>query len=201
MLYSSTILFAALTALTSISPVFACRGENNATMVKIINDHFVSAGPDQYNIKLDSDHAASFALATGPSRDFGFCVNVSVLDSSDVENAITDVMFWKTIGADPLNAYFLQIRNGQYRIVHQLFDTEYELVPWTTNASIKKGLQQKNNVDVRVAASGADIQINGIQLPILAARLSAAERYYGVKFETPKTGSGLFRVESPRAVK
>jgi hypothetical protein len=53
MRYSSAVLFAVLMVCESQSPVFACRGENSATIVKVkVNDRAVNAGPDQYNIKL-----------------------------------------------------------------------------------------------------------------------------------------------------
>jgi hypothetical protein len=67
----------------------------------------------------------------------------------------------------------------------------YELVPWTTGASIKKGLCQKNEVDVRVTATGADIQINGTALTNIVARPSADAQAYGVVFFAPKTATGL----------
>jgi hypothetical protein len=200
MRYSSAALFAALMVWGSTSPVFACRSENNATVFKLA-DRFVSAGPDQYNIKLDASSFESFRVGIGPSHDVGFCVDVSVLDSSDIQNTITGVMFWKAID-NPTDGYFIYIRNDQYQITHQLFGEVYELIPWTTDASIKKGPHQKNEVDVRVTAKGADIQINGTELTNIVARPSAdVECYYGVVFMAPKTGAGLFQVGSPRVVK
>jgi hypothetical protein len=202
MLYSSAVLFAALMVWGSMSPVFACRGANNATMVKLpadLSDRFVSAGLDQYNIKVDPDTSEPFRLIRA-NRDVEFCVNVSVLDSSDLQNTKAGVMFWSTVNY-PNNAYYLYIRNDQYQIVHAQFGLLYELVPWTTQASIKKGLRQKNEVDLRLTAAGADIQINGTQLPNLVARPPADPKNYGVVFQTPKTGTGLFQIESLRIVK
>jgi hypothetical protein len=198
--YSSAVLFAALMMWGSMSPVFACRGASNATMLKPSNDRFVSAGRDQYNIRVDPGSLAGFVLVTEPSHEFGFCVDVSVLDSSDLEDTVTSVVFW-SIPTGPKNDYSLQIRNGQYRIIHVLFGKLYELVPWTTEASIKKGLRQKNEVDLRVTATGADVQINGTQLTDIVSRPSADAQDYGVIFATPKTGTGLFQLESPRIVK
>ena len=198
--YSSAVLFAALMVWGSMSPVFACRGENSATMVKPSFDRLVKVGPDQYNIKIGPGSSAGYILATGPSHDFGFCVDVSILDSSDLQNTTMSIIFW-SVPTGPKNAYYLQIRNGQYLIFHVLFDKIYELVPWTTEASIKKGLHERNEVDVRVAATGADVQINGAQLTNIVARPSADAQDYGFDFATPKTSGVLFQVESPRIVK
>jgi hypothetical protein len=201
MRYSSAVLFAALMVSGSMSPVFACRGAKNATIIKPSIDRFVSTGLDQYNVKIDAGEFTNVGLVAGPSHDFGFCVDVSVLESSDLQDTITGAMFWSADG-DPINAYFLYIRNGQYRIGHQLFGKVYELVPWTTDASIKTGLRQKNEVDVRVTAMGADIQINGSDIPGVFARPFAdAQYYYGVVFKAPKAGTGSFQVGSPRIVK
>jgi hypothetical protein len=200
MRYSSAALFAALMVWGSTSPVFACRSENNATIVKPSDHRLMSAGLDQYNVKLDPDSRATFWVAFGTNINSGFCVDLSVLDSSDLENTVTGVMFWNTI-SDQSNSYILYIRNDQYRIVHQLFGEVYELVPWTTDASIRKGLRQKNEVDVRVTATGADIQINGTEINNIVARPPADAESYGVVFWTPKTGTGQFQVGSPRIVK
>jgi hypothetical protein len=203
MLYSSAVLFAALMVCGSMSPVFACRGEKNATIVKLpddLSDSIVRAGPDQYNFKIDPGPTRGFNLVTASSHDVEFCVDLSVLDSSDIQNTQTGVAFWGGVN-DRRNSYYLYIRNDQYQIIHALFDKTYELVPWTTGASIKKGLGQKNEVDVRVTATAADIQINGAAITSIVARPSADAQIYGVAFGTPKTGTGLFQVESPRIVK
>lgn len=202
MRYSSAVLFAALMVCGSVSPVFACRGENNATMVKLTDlaDGIVRAGDDQYNFKLAPDSNHSFRLTTAPSHDVGFCVDVSILDSSDIQNTVTGVLFWG--GVNDQNEYYcLFIRNDQYTIIHYLFGKPYELVPWTTDASIKKGLRQKNEVDLRLTATGADLQINGAQLTNIVARPSADAQKYGVVFVSPKTGPGQFQVGLPRIVK
>jgi hypothetical protein len=202
-MYSLAVVFAALTVLGSMSPVFACRSENNATIVKLpddLSDGIVRAGPDQYNFKIAPGSNRGFTLVTASSHDFEFCVDLSVLDSSDIQNTQTGVVFWGGVN-DRSNSYDLYIRNDQYQIIHALFDKTYELVPWTTGASIKKGLGQKNEVDVRVTATGADIQINGTELTNIVARPSADAQNYGVVFGTPKTGTGLFQVGSPRIVK
>jgi hypothetical protein len=197
----SAVLFAALMVWGSTSPVFACRSEKNATIVKLSVDRFVDAGLDQYNIRVGPDSLEPFIVTTGTSHDFGFCVDVSVLESSGLQDTITGTMFWSSVNY-PNNAYYLYIRNDQYQIVHALFGKLYELVPWTTGASIKVGLHQKNEVDVRVTATGADIQINGAEITNIVARPSAdAQYYYGVVFKAPKTGAGLFQVGSPRIVK
>jgi hypothetical protein len=200
MRYSSAAFLAALMVWGNTSPVFACRGANNATIVKPIDDGLVTAGPDQYNIKLDPDINRFFIVATEPSHDFGFCVDLSILDSSDVEKTSTGVVFWGTANVRN-NSYYLYIRNDQYRILHVLFGKAYELIPWTTDASIKKGLRQKNEVDLRVTARGADIQINGTELASIVARPSADAQRYGVVFQTPKTATGLLQVGSPRTIK
>jgi hypothetical protein len=201
MLYSSAGLFAVLMVWGSMSPVFACRSENNATIVKVSIDSLVRTGVDQYNAKVDPNSFAEFDLVAGPSRASGFCVNLSVLDSSDVQNTTTGVTFWGAANDLNNDNYFLFIRNDQYQIVHQLFGKQYDLVPWTTDASIKKGLRQKNEVDVRVTATGADIQINGTELTPIVARPSANAQRYGVIFLVPKTAPGLFQLESPRIVR
>jgi hypothetical protein len=200
MRYSWTISFVALMVWGGMSPVFACRSANNATILKV-PDSLVRTGVDQYNVKVDIDRNASFNLVTAPSPDSGFCVNLSVLDSSDVQNATTGVIFWGTATTDSIDEYYILIRNDQYRIVHQLFGKQYELVPWTTDASIKKGIRQKNEVDVKVTATGADIQINGTELTKIVARPSADAQYFGVVFQAPETGAGLFQFESPRISK
>lgn len=200
MRYPSAVLFAALMVWGSVSPALACRGANNATIVKPSNDHVVTTGVDQYNIKLDPYKSVFFSLATGPSHDFGFCIDLSVLESSDLQNTTAGVMFWSAAD-DSNNAYFIQIRSDQYKIFRYLFDKTYELVPWTTEASIKKGLRQKNEVDVRVTATGADIQINGTALIPIVARPPDDTQSYGVMFQTPKTAAGSFQIEAPRIVK
>jgi hypothetical protein len=199
MRYLSAVLFAALMVWESTSPVFACRGANNATIVKAV-DPFVNAGVDQYNIKVDPNQIVPFAMVIGPNYDSGFCVELSILDSSDLQNTATGVMFWSASN-DLNSAYFVLIRNDQYQISRQLFGKVYVLIPWTTNASIKKGLRQKNEVDVRVAATGADIQINGTAINNIVARPSVDAENYGVVFWTPKTGTGQFQIGSPRIVK
>jgi hypothetical protein len=200
MRHPSAVLFAALMMWGNMSPVFACRSANNATIVKPSIDSLVAAGVDQYNTKVNPDLHQMFRLASGPSHDSGFCVNLSIVESSDFQNAETGVVFWSTADMRS-NIYFLYIRDNQYRIMHMLFGKEYDLVPWTTDASIKKGLRQQNEVDVRVTATGADIQINGTELIPIIARPSADAQYYGVVFYTPKGGAGLFQMGSPRIVK
>lgn len=200
MQHSSAALFAALIMWGSTSPVFACRGASNATIVKWASEGVVSAGVDQYNVKVEPNLSQPNILVKGTSRDFGFCVDLSVLESSDSQDTAIGVVFWSTT-ADLNNAYILKIRNDQYEIYRNLFGKVYELVPWTTDASIKKGLRQKNEVDLRVTATGVDIQINGTQLPNFVARPSADAENYGVIFATPQTGTGLFQVGSPRIVK
>jgi hypothetical protein len=200
MRYSSAALFAALMVWGSMSPVFACRGENKATVVKVPFDRLVRVGPDQYNIKIDPSDLAAFEFGKEPIHDFGFCVDLSVLDSSDLQNTIAGVLFWTEPGGLD-SSYFLEIRNDQYKIFRQLFGKVYELVPWTTDASIKKGLRQKNEIDVKATATGADIQINGTEITSIVARPSADASGYGVVLVAPKTGTGSFQVESPRIVK
>lgn len=201
MLYSSAVLFAALMVWGSMSPVFACGGK--PTPINLpdgLSDGIVKGGPDQYNFKIDPGLNHGFRLVTASSHDFEFCVKLSVLDSSDIQDTQTGVMFWGGVD-DPNNVYFLYIRNDQYKIVHFMFGKTYELVPWTTSASIKKGLSQKNEVDVRVTATGAEIQINNTELTNIVARPSADAQNYGVVFWAPKTGAGLFQVGSPSIVK
>jgi hypothetical protein len=126
---------------------------------------------------------------------------VSALDSSDVQSTSAGVMFWRT-APDPINAYYLLIRNDQYQTTHQLFGKMYELAPWTANASIKKGLRQKNEIDVRLTATGTDIQINGTEINNIVARPSSNDQYYyGVVFQASKTGTSSFQIGSPRIVK
>jgi hypothetical protein len=203
MLQPSAILFAMLVVWGSMSPVFACRSENNATIVKPSIGTLVRTGIDQYNAKVDPNSFAEFDLVAGPSRASGFCASLSILESSDLQNTTTGVTFWGAADDLSNDNYFLFIRNDQYQIVHQLFGKEYELVPWTTDASIKKGLRQKNEVDVRVTATGADIQINGTELTPIVARPSTNAQRYGVIFMVNKTAPSLFlfQLESPRIVK
>ena len=68
----------------------------------------------------------------------------------------------------------------------------------TRSVQIKKGLRQKNEVGVRVTATGADIQINGTELANIVARPSADAQYYGALFRPPKTEQAYVR-ENRRA--
>lgn len=115
MRYSSAVLFAALMAWGTMSPVFACRSEKNATIVKVSSDRYARTGIDQYSVKVDPGSFVLSDIESGPTHDSGFCVSLSILDSSDLQNTTTGVMFW-SVANDSARAYFLQIRNDEYRI-------------------------------------------------------------------------------------
>lgn len=196
--YSSAVLFAALVVCGSASPAFACRGENSATIVQQPTDRrLVKAGTDQYNVKVDAGAYQAFELVVEPSRNLGFCVDLPVPDSAD---ARVGVFFWGST-TDPNDMYYVLISDDKYMVRRSLFGQAYTLVPSTTDVSIKKGRGQKNEVDVRVTATGVDIQINGAQLTSIVARPLADAQRYGVALGAPKAAAATFQVGSPRIVK
>jgi hypothetical protein len=183
----------------------ACLSNNTVasadTVTGKLNDGITKTAANQFNVVPTADHLSTQALLSSAEPNLGFCAELEMLATPAPSDSGVGVVFW-AVGTTNEDYYFLELHdNGQYRVVHVLFGKWYQLLPFTTSAAIKQGMNQVNEVEIWRTSVGANVFINGQKVNEIIAQPGDSSLYYGVFGESPKAGTATMQIAALRLVK